>query len=312
MIFSIRSDQSVRPYKQGWTLYVLAKIGCAPRLLSVIQSFHNNMKALYSMMAGRLMLSTSAAASNSVPAPSLFCTLFAVLLQHAFENSTEGDYLHTRSDGSLFNTARLKEKSKVREVTIRDKLFAADAALATHVETEVQRLFHLFAKACDELSLTISLKKTQVMAQNAEPPHITINNYELEAELNQRIGKVSTTLARLSTKVWNNSMITLITNTKIAVYQACVISTILYAFYASQEKRLSAFHMRCLRRVPDISWSDCVTNNDVLERAMCIGWTTAQSTKTSCMESLPQARDQLVVHISATMTSANATLNPLI
>ena len=102
------------------------------------------------------------------------------MLKHAFSSSTEGVYLRTRSDGKLFNLARLRAKSKVREAVIRDMLFADDAALAAHTEDELQRLIDRFAKACDEFCLTISLKKTNVMAQDADPPHISINNYELE------------------------------------------------------------------------------------------------------------------------------------
>ena len=37
--------------------------------------------------------------------------------------------------------------------------------------------------------------------------------------------------------------------------------------YASQEKRLNIFHMRCLRRILSISWTDKVSNNEVLARA---------------------------------------------
>jgi len=277
---------------------VLAKIGCPPRLLSVIQSFHDDMKGTvqYDGSTSDAFNIRSGVKQGCVLAPTLFGIFFAVLLKHAFGTSTEGVYLHTRSDGRLFNLARLKAKSKVREVTIRDMLFADDAALATHIEAELQSLLDRFAKACDGFGLEISLKKTNVMAQDAEQPRITINNHELEAvsqftylgstitdnlsldtEINKRIGKASTTLARLSQRVWNNSMLTL--NTKIAVYRACVLSTLLYAseswtLYASQEKRLSAFHMRCLRRILGITWSDHVTNNDVLERAKILSMTT--------------------------------------
>lgn len=72
------------------------------------------------------------------------------------------------------------------------------------------------------------------------------NNLSLDVKLNKRLGKASTTLFKLSKRVWNNSMLTM--NTKISVYHACVLSTLMYAsetwtLYASQEKRLSTFHM---------------------------------------------------------------------
>ena len=224
-----------------------------------------------------------------VLAPTLFGIFFASLLRHAFGTSTEGVYLHTRSDGKLFNLARLKSKRKIRETVIRDMLFADDAALATHTEAELQNLMDRFAKAASDFGLTISLKKTNVMSQEAASPKININdceldavehytylgstisnNLSLDAELNTRIGKASTTLARLSQRVWNNKKLTI--RTKVAVYRACVLSTLLYAseawtLYSKQEKRLSAFHMRCLRRILGISWQDHVTNNEVLQQA---------------------------------------------
>ena len=37
--------------------------------------------------------------------------------------------------------------------------------------------------------------------------------------------------------------------------------------YTRQEKELNSFHLRCLRRILDISWQDKITNTEVLERA---------------------------------------------
>ena len=60
--------------------------------------------------------------------------------------------------------------------------------------------------------------------------------------------------------------------TKMAVYNACVLSTLLYGSeawttYTHQEKRLNTFHLRSLRRILGISWQDKVTNTEVLSRA---------------------------------------------
>ena len=57
-----------------------------------------------------------------------------------------------------------------------------------------------------------------------------------------------------------------------AVYSACVISTLLYASetwttYVKQERRLNTFHMRSLRHILGISWQDRVINAEVLSRA---------------------------------------------
>ena len=212
-----------------------------------------------------------------------------LLLKHAFGTSKEGIYLHTRSDGRLFNLACLRAKTKVHEALIRDMLFADDAAIGSHTQQELQSLMDCFSQACKNFGLTISLKKTNVLGQGIEtPPTITINDYELDVvchftylgstvtdtlsldvELDKRIGKAATTLARLTTRVWSNPMLT--EKTKMAVFIACVISTLLYGSktwttHARQERRPNTFHMRSLRCILGISWQDKVPNT-VLSRA---------------------------------------------
>ena len=72
-----------------------------------------------------------------VLAPTLFGIFFGLLLKHAFDTTTEGIYLRTRSGGRLFNLARLRAKTKVRGVLIRDMLFADDAAIVAHTQEEL-------------------------------------------------------------------------------------------------------------------------------------------------------------------------------
>ena len=78
------------------------------------------------------------------------------------------------------------------------------------------------------------------------------------------------TLSRLTKRVLSNNKLS--DHTKVNVYKACVIRTLLYGseswtMRAYQEKRLNVFHMRCLRRILRITWQDKVTNNAVLEKA---------------------------------------------
>ena len=82
--------------------------------------------------------------------------------------------------------------------------------------------------------------------------------------------KAASTLARRTARVWTRPKLSVKTN--MAVYIACVISTLLYgsetwATYAGQESRFNTFHLRSIRRILDISWLDKVTNADVLSRA---------------------------------------------
>ena len=57
-----------------------------------------------------------------VLASTLFGIFFSLLLSYALSQSEDGVYLHTRSDGNLFNLTRLPAKTKVRKVLLRDTL----------------------------------------------------------------------------------------------------------------------------------------------------------------------------------------------
>ena len=125
-------------------------------------------------------------------------------------------------------------------------LFADDAAVATHTQDELQSLMDCFSQACKDFGLTISLKKTNVLGQDTKaPPVITIANYELDsvchftylgstitdnlsldAEIDKRIGKAASTVARLTARLWTNPKLSV--KTKMAVYNACVTSTLQY------------------------------------------------------------------------------------
>ena len=211
-----------------------------------------------------------------VLAPTLFGIFFSMLLHYAFAGCEEGIYIRSRTDGKLLNIARLHAKTKVYELLIRELLFADDAALTSHSQEGLQRLVDKLSHACKEFGLTISPKKTNIMAQDVEsPPVITIENTQLEVvnsftylgssvsdtlsldtEISSRIAKAAGVMAKL----------------KVLVYQACVLSTLLYGseswtVYARQEKRLNSFHLRCPRRLLKIKWQDRVPNTEVLDRA---------------------------------------------
>ena len=198
--------------------------------------------------------------------------------------------MHTRSDGKLFNLPRLRAKTKVTEVYVREMLFADDAALTAHSGEALQTLVNRFAHACTEVGLTISLKKTSVIARDAsQVPSVKINDYTLEVveyftylgsnisnnlsldtEINRRIGKAACTTANLTKRVWENKMLT--ENIKMRIYQACALSTLLYGSesgttYICQERHLNTFHVRCLMRILGITWQDHIPYSDILDRA---------------------------------------------
>ena len=91
----------------------------------------------------------------------------------------------------------------------------------------------------------------------------------LERELDRRIGMAASAFSRLGTRGWKNPP-TLI-KTKVTVYNACVVSTLLYGSecwktYAAQEHRLNVFHMRSFRKLLGIYWMSRTPNTVVLSR----------------------------------------------
>ncbi|KAI8493291.1 hypothetical protein Bbelb_292950 [Branchiostoma belcheri] len=238
---------------------LLEKIGCPPELLNIIRSFHNNMQSTVSFdgSTSELFPILSGVKQGCVLVPTLF--------------------------------ARLRAKTKVTRVLLRELLFANDAALASHTPDGLQRLMDSFSDACKEFALKISIKKTEVMVQDApNSPAIHINgsllavtdrftylgstvtnNMSLDVEISTRIGKAASVMSKLNKRVWENRNLTM--NTKLKVYQTSVLSTLLYGSetwttYAKQEAKLNAYHMRCLRRILGIKCQDKVSNTEVLDR----------------------------------------------
>ena len=271
---------------------MLPLIGCPPKLLSIVRSFHDSMMSTVQFdgnMSAEFGVK-SIVKQGCILAPNLFGIFFALLLKHVFKRSTYGVCLHSRSDGCLFNISRLHAKTKTRTVTIRDLLFADNAAMESHQQDGLQRLMDKFSDACDLFGLTISQKKTQVMVQaTPAPPCITVSGEELEIvhqfqylgstttdtlsldiELSKYIDKSLTTVSKLTRRVWENKHLTI--PTKINVYKACIISTLLYdseswTSYSTQEQKLQVFHLRCLHRILGITLHDKVQNNDIPLRA---------------------------------------------
>ena len=270
---------------------LLQRTGCPPKLLQMIRSFHDNMRGTvqYDGSSSDSSPINSGVKQGCVLAPTLFGIFFSLLLKHAFDSSDDGVHIHTRSDGKLFDLSRLRAKTKVRRVLIREMLFADVAALVTHTEEALQRMINNFSQASKDFGLTISLKKTNIMAQDTPiAPIIHIDNYNLEVvseftylgltmsidlslepEVSRRIGKASSVMSHLSKRVWENKKLTL--NTKMKVYQACVLSTLLYGSetwktYSVQERRLNSVYQCHLRTIMHVTWKGHVSNHDILAK----------------------------------------------
>ena len=133
---------------------------------------------------------------------------------------------------------------------------------------------HGSCHSCDNYDLTNSTKRqrlyiNQHLENRTMKPTITVNGQKLktvdkfmgsnlsravhiEDEVTVKIAKASMAFGRLRANVWERNGIRL--DTKLKVYKAVVLPTVLYAcetwtVYQCQAKRLSHFHLSCLRKL---------------------------------------------------------------
>ena len=211
----------------------------------MIESFHTDTKGTVQFNGSSLepFKIRSGVKQGCVLDPTLWDFLWPVAKTCLRHNNSLRKLL---SDDWLFNLARLRAKTKVGKVLIRNMLFADDAAVVAHTREELQSLMDCFSQACKDFRLTMSLKKMNVLGQDTgAPPVITIYDYELDAvcqftylgstitdnlsldaEIDKRIGKEASTLARRTVRVWTSPKLSVKTN--MAVYNICVIGTLLY------------------------------------------------------------------------------------
>jgi hypothetical protein len=188
----------------------------------------------------------------------------------------------------------------VSKQRVLELLFADDMAIVCHTQAALQEAITKLAKAVSEYGLIISLEKTEVLATKSvnarveeqdrtqvqaikvgDRPLKVVEQFKylgsvisgdgsMDAEIDSRIKKAAAVFGRLWERVWKPKDIN--TTTKVAVYRAMVVSTLLYGCCTwttkkRQVQRLHTFHMRCLRRLLNIRWQDRITDAEVLRRA---------------------------------------------
>ena len=227
---------------------------------------------------------------------SLFAT---ALFTYAFENTPEeGVYICSQTDGSLYNLRRLQSSTKCTWTPMRDlcdeRRYADDCTFIANSEDSLQHMMHRFVAATKVFSIIINMKKTKVMFLAYSPTTfpITVNDTllpniqsfkylgstvtsdcSIDKELDNRIQCASSSFGRLWKRLWS-SHDTKVT-TKIAVYNAVVLSTFLYGtalwtLYHRHITCLQRLQQRHLRAILQISYQQRVTNDEVLMRANAI------------------------------------------
>jgi hypothetical protein len=156
----------------------------------------------------------------------------------------------------------------------------------------VQQLVNRFTDAASRFGLTVSLKKTEVILQTAPnnsyvPPVVQLGTEKLvvsdrfcylgsiiqkdaalDDEVNARLSKAGAAFGRLTGRLWSEHGIRV--QTKVNVYSAAVLSTLLYGSetwtaYRKHLKKLESFHLRCLRKIAHIQWFHKIPDTEVLK-----------------------------------------------
>ena len=272
---------------------IMAKFGCPPRYIAMVRQFHDGMQARVQNHEeySEPFTVTNGVKQGCVMAPTLFSMMFSAMLTDAFQDVDAGFPIRYRFDGKLLNLRRLQAKSKVQTDVVDKLLYADDLPENARSEEKMQGAVDRMSKAFDNFQLTISTKKTEVVHQPA--PAVQRTNHHCEwtkqvvdtftylgstlsravhigDEVIARTAKASVAFGRLRTNVWERNGIRL--DTKLKVYKAVVLPTLLYAcetwtVYQCHAKKLNHFHLSCPRKLLKIRWQDKIPDTEVLKKA---------------------------------------------
>ena len=101
--------------------------------------------------------------SDESPRQLFFVIFAAAMFMHAFSVSHSGVSIRFRSNGSLFNLARLRSESQCMTTLVHEFQYADDCALIADSEEALQDSIDSFGDAASSVGLTINCKKTEVM-----------------------------------------------------------------------------------------------------------------------------------------------------
>ena len=263
------------------------------KFITIVTPLHDGMKArVQDGGESSEPFSVSNGVKGCVFAPTVFSLMFSAMLTGAFKRTEIRIGIRLHFVGSVLNLRRLQAKTKVQSDTINDLLFSDDCAVNATSEANMQHSVERFSDACDNLGLTISTKKTEVMPQPAPgkpyvEPNINVKNHRLNAvvhiprkysfqelvindEVNARLAKASVAFRRLCKNVRNRRCIT--TETKVKLYRAEILTTLLYVceawtVYQRHARKLNNFHTTSLRKLLSIKWQEKIPDTEVLTPA---------------------------------------------
>ena len=278
---------------------VLEKAGVPPRLLSIVQSFHTSMQATICVDGDRLdpFAVRNGLRQGCSMAPTLFNIFMWAVFQRWYARVADipgaGVPIHTNARQRLFFR---RHRTDTRR-SILDCQFADDSALMATRREAIETCLTAFVEVAGAFGLKVNLEKTKLMVTGH---HVTeedvrplmLNGHAVEVvsefrylgtnihadgrcsrDIESRIAAASRAFGVLSRPVFRDNNLTLAT--KRTVFEACVLSLLLYASECwvplqADIAKLSSFYMRCLRTIMGVSRSDVwdfhISNTTILEQ----------------------------------------------
>ena len=206
-----------------------------------------------------------------------------ILSPHLFSLYTEGIMRDVEHDPRNWEY----DEPKMQGLLIRDLRYADDTALLATTPTGLENLILSVKDHSEQKGLHLNVKKTKIMdtdkCKNQAVIKIDgeeierVNNFEylgarIEAtgkstpEIRRRLAMAGSKLKKME-KIWKGQCI----DTKLRILKSTVFPTATYGCEAwtlnsTDNKKITAFEMKCYRKILRISWIEKVSNEEVLSR----------------------------------------------
>ena len=260
----------------------LEKLGVPEQTIRLIRSFHNNVRArvrLEGMMLEEIQV-RNGLRQGCCMAPVLF-NLYTCLAVERWLEKVRGDEgvgmtIQYKLDRKLFR--RYTKNASEQRVT--ECQFADDGAILASTRPGAEKAALVYQQTTRDFGLTVSIPKTKHMVtgrlvEEEDLAPIVLEGGEVEAveefpylgslvdssgkmdaDVSRRVAQASKAFGALRKAVFLDKDLKL--STKKRVYNACVLSVLLYGAECwtplkRHEKRLNTFHHRCIRTILGIS-----------------------------------------------------------
>ena len=179
------------------------------------------------------------------------------------------------------------EEPNIQGLSLSDLRYADDTALVATTPKGLENIIMAVKEHSEQRGLHLNVKKTKIMDTDKckEDAIIKINGEEIERvnsfeylgaridgsgkstpEIRRRLAMATSKLIKMA-KLWTGQSV----DTKVRILKSTVFPTATYGcetwtINKSDGEKITAFEMKCYRKIMRISWVEKVTNKEVLAR----------------------------------------------